>query len=53
MRSQDEIKAWLYLKGSEQHPGPEPIRGADARIRVLAPGIELPLAEIYRGVEFN
>jgi Uma2 family endonuclease len=51
--SQDEIKAWVYLKGSEQHPGPEPIRGADATIRVPALGIELPLAEIYRGVEFD
>jgi Uma2 family endonuclease len=51
--SQDEIKAWVYLKGSQQHPGPEPIRGADATIRVLALGIELPLAEIYRGIEFD
>jgi Uma2 family endonuclease len=51
--SQDEIKAWVYLKGSQQHPGPEPIRAADATIRVPALGIELPLAEIYRGIEFD
>jgi len=51
--SQDEIKAWVYLKGAEEHAGPEPIRGADATIRVPALGIELPLAEIYRGVEFD
>jgi len=51
--SQDEIKAWVYLKGSEQHAGPEPIRGAEATIRVPALGIELPLAEIYRGIEFD
>jgi len=51
--SQDEIKAWVYEKGSEQHPGPEPIRGTDATIRIPALGIELPLAEIYRGIEFD
>jgi Uma2 family endonuclease len=51
--SQDEIKAWVYMKGSEQHPGPEPIRGADATITVPALGIDLPLAEIYRGIEFD
>ena len=51
--SQDEIKAWVYVKGLEQHPGPEPIRGADATIRIPALGIELPLAEIYRGIEFD
>jgi len=51
--SQDEIKAWVYVKDSAQHPGPEPIRGADATIRVPALGIDLPLAEIYRGIEFD
>jgi Uma2 family endonuclease len=51
--SQNEIKAWVYVKGSEQHPGPEPIRGADATIRVPVLGIDLPLAEIYRGIEFD
>jgi len=51
--SQDEIKAWVYLKGSEQHPGPEPIRGAGATITIPALGIELPLAEVYRGIQFD
>jgi Uma2 family endonuclease len=51
--SQDEIKAWVYVKGSEQHPGPKPIAGADATIRIPALGIDLPLAEIYRGIEFD
>jgi Uma2 family endonuclease len=49
--SQDEIKAWVYVKG--QHPGPTPIAGAGATISVPALGIDLPLAEIYRGVEFD
>jgi Uma2 family endonuclease len=51
--SQDEIKAWVYVKGSEQHPGPQPIAGAGATIKVPALGIDLPLAEIYRGIEFE
>jgi Uma2 family endonuclease len=51
--SQDEIKAWVYVKGSAQHSGPKPIRGADATIRIPALGIELPLVEIYRGIEFD
>ena len=49
--SQDEIKAWVYVKG--QHPGPKPIAGAGATIKVSAFGIDIPLAEIYRGVEFD
>ena len=51
--SQDEIKAWVYVKGSEQHPGPEPIAGAHATIKISALGIDVPLAEIYRGIEFD
>jgi Uma2 family endonuclease len=51
--SQDEIKAWVYSKGSEQRPGPRVISGAGAAISVPALSIDLPLAEIYRGVEFD
>src|SRR5215813_7825875 len=51
--SQDEIKAWVYLKGSDQRPGPHVISGASAGISVAALGIDLPLAEIYAGVEFD
>jgi Uma2 family endonuclease len=51
--SQDEIKAWVYLKGSDQHPGPKVITGASAAIGVPSLGIDLPLAEIYAGVEFE
>jgi Uma2 family endonuclease len=51
--SQDEIKAWVYVKGSQQRPGPEPISGANATISIAALGINLPLAEIYRGVELD
>jgi Uma2 family endonuclease len=51
--SQDEIKAWVYLKDSDQQPGPKAISGATAAISVPALGIDLPLAEIYAGVEFE
>jgi Uma2 family endonuclease len=51
--SQDEIKAWVYEKGSKQRPGPQVISGAGAAISVPALEIDLPLAEIYRGVEFD
>jgi Uma2 family endonuclease len=51
--SQDEIKVWVYLKGSDQHPGPKVITGASAAIGVPSLGIDLPLAEIYAGVEFE
>jgi len=51
--SQDEVKAWVYVKGLEQHPGPKPISGAGAAISIPALEIDLPLAEIYRGIEFD
>jgi hypothetical protein len=50
--SQDEVKAWAYIKGSEDHPGPQMIAGTSASINVPALGIDLPLAEIY-GVARN
>jgi Uma2 family endonuclease len=51
--SQDEIKAWVYLKGADPRPGPQVITGASAAISVSALGVDLPLAEIYAGVEFD
>jgi len=51
--SQDEVKAWVYVKGAEQRPGPNMIAGTSATISVPALGIELPLAEIYAGIEFD
>jgi Uma2 family endonuclease len=51
--SQDEVKAWAYIKGSEERPGPQMIVGPSASISVPALGIDLPLAEIYSGIEFG
>jgi Uma2 family endonuclease len=51
--AQDEAKAWVYIRGSEQFPAPEVITGADAAIHIPALGIDLPLADIYAGIEFG
>ena len=51
--SQEEIKAWVYMKEPQWPPGPEMVAGASATITVPALGIDLPLAEIYRGIEFD
>ena len=51
--SQDEIKAWVYAKGSADYLRPDVIDRADASISVAALGIDLPLSEIYADVEFN
>jgi Uma2 family endonuclease len=51
--SQDGVKVWVYLKGSNQLPGPQVISGAGAAISIAALRIDLPLAEIYAGVEFK
>jgi Uma2 family endonuclease len=51
--AQDEAKAWVYIRGSEQFPAPEVIAGEGATIRVPALEIEFPLAEIYAGIEFD
>jgi Uma2 family endonuclease len=51
--SQDEVKAWVFVKGSEGLPGPEVVAGEGATIGVRALGIDLPLAEIYAGIELD
>jgi Uma2 family endonuclease len=51
--SQDEIKAWVYAKGSADDHRPEVVDRASASISVTALGIDLPLSEIYADVEFS
>jgi Uma2 family endonuclease len=53
--AQDEIKAWAYNRGGDtQFPaGPNVFSGADASIGISALGIDLPLMEVYRGIEFD
>ena len=47
---QDEVKAWVYVKGL---PAPQVVTGAAATISISPLGIDLPLAEIYAGIEFD
>ena len=51
--AQDEVKAWVYIRGSEQLPAPQVVAGIDATISVPALGLDLPLADIYAGIEFD
>jgi Uma2 family endonuclease len=50
--AQDEVKAWAYDRSGEK-PGPQVFAGADASIGIAALSIDLPLTDIYRGVEFD
>jgi Uma2 family endonuclease len=53
--AQDEVKAWAYNRGGEtQFPsGPQVYADADASIGIPALNIELPLADIYAGIELD
>jgi Uma2 family endonuclease len=49
---QNESKVWAWLRTPEGfRPGPERISGKDAAIRVPVLEIELPLADIYAGLD--
>ncbi len=49
--AQDEPKAWIWVRGTaEFSPEPHPESGLDARVRIAALGIDLPLSEIYAGL---
>jgi Uma2 family endonuclease len=50
--SQDEPKAWVWARASAEFaPGPAVIAGTEAIIGIAALQLELPLAEIYAGIE--
>src|SRR5215510_14766959 len=51
--SQDEIKAWVYIKGSAGSLGPDVVVGEANTIGVPALGVELPLSMIYAGIDFD
>jgi Uma2 family endonuclease len=51
--AQDEVKAWVWMRGpSGFSPGPQLLEG-DAVVRVEALGVELPLAEVYARVRMD
>ena len=43
----------VTIDGSEQLPAPQVVAGIDATISVPALGLDLPLADIYAGIEFD
>ena len=50
--SQDEAKAWAWVRGTSGFsPGPDVIKGHDGIIRIGALVIDIPLAEIYAGIQ--
>ncbi len=53
--AQDEIKAWAYHRraGEQFPPGPQVFVGADTSISVPALSIDLPLIDIYGGIDFD
>jgi hypothetical protein len=53
--AQDEIKAWAYSRIGERQfpPGPQVFVGADTSISIPALSIDLPLIDIYGGVDLD
>jgi Uma2 family endonuclease len=50
--AQDEPKAWVWVRGAAGFsPAPTLIAGSDATVAIAALGIDLPLSEIYSGIE--
>jgi Uma2 family endonuclease len=47
--SQDEPKAWLWVRGQSGSPAGPEVSMADGVIRIPALAVELPLGELYRG----
>jgi Uma2 family endonuclease len=53
--AQDEVKAWVYNRSDQKQfaPGPQVLLGGDASISIPALSIDLPLIDIYGGIEFD
>jgi Uma2 family endonuclease len=52
--SQDEPKAWLWERTTEHFtPGPRVISGIEAVVSIAALKLELPMTEIYAGIEMG
>jgi Uma2 family endonuclease len=53
--AQDEIKAWAYKRRGDNQfpPGPQVFAGADASISVPALALDVPLIDIYAGIDFD
>lgn len=53
--AQDEVKAWMYSRSREKQfpPGPQVFAGAEATINIPELSVDLPLIDIYGGVDFQ
>ena len=51
--AQDEVKAWLYVRGARQFLKPQEVEGRDASFTIPSLDITLSLADIYEGIEFD
>jgi len=53
--AQDEVKAWAYNRSGEKQfpPGPQVFVGADNSISITALSIDLPLIDIYGGIDLD
>jgi Uma2 family endonuclease len=50
--AQDEPKAWVWMRGAAGFPpAPNAITGLEATVEIAALGIDLPLSEIYSGID--
>jgi len=50
--SQDEPKAWAWVRNaSDFSPGPQVVKDHEGVIRIAALTVDLPLAEIYSGIQ--
>jgi Uma2 family endonuclease len=52
--SQDEPKAWAWVRNASGFMlGPDVVKGHDGVLRSTALAIEVPLSEIYEGIQSN
>ena len=51
--AQDEVKAWVYIRGSDRLPAPVVMAGSDAAISIPALGIDLMLKDVYAGIDHD
>jgi Uma2 family endonuclease len=51
--AQDEVKAWLYVRGARQFLKPQEVEGRSESFSIPSLDITLALADIYEGIEFD
>lgn len=52
--SQDEPKVWVWVRNASGFtPGPDVVKGHDRVLRITALAIDVPVSEIYEGIQAN